>query len=140
MMKLKLHCCPISHVKKSAFVFLMFMFCSNISYSQRIGEGMLLNEKSLEVAIMNNSKSGLNKYSGIFINHHFILDISEKKVSDQQLIESVKGLSGVLDVSLSNDVLVIVTAKENGILPVLKQHLSNINIRLISKTEEIYKI
>jgi hypothetical protein len=118
----------------------MFLFCSNISYSQRIGEGMLLNEKSLEVAIMKNSKSGLNKYTGIFINHHFTLDISEKKVSDQQLIESVKRLSGVLDVSLSNDMLVIVTAKENAILPVLKQHLSNINIRLISKTEEIYKI
>ena len=127
--------------KKTKFILFVFLLLNvNLAFSQKIGQGQLLDEESLEQAIISNLKRGVNKNENIFINHYFSLDITEKKVTDQQLIESIKGLKGVLDVNLTNDMLIIVTGKENNLLPSIKQHLSNINIRLISKREQIYKI
>lgn len=122
---------------KGLFIFVFIL--SNNSFSQKIGQGELLSESNLEEVIKKNINSGLDPNNNIFINHHFKMNISEKKISDKLLIESISTLQNVLDVSVFEDNLIVVTKKGIDILPSVKQQLSYVNIKLISDRKLIYK-
>ena len=57
-------------------LFVFSIFISMNAFSQNVGEGELLTESSLENSIKDNIEKGLKPDNNIYINHHFMMDIS----------------------------------------------------------------
>jgi hypothetical protein len=120
-------------------LFVFSIFISMNTFSQNVGEGELLTESSLENSIKDNIEKGLKPDNNIYINHHFMMDISEKKVSDNILLGSIKKLPNVIDATLLGESLIVVTRMNVKILPSIKQQLSDLNISLVSDYKLYFK-
>ena len=121
-------------------IFLMFILPS---FAQLAGQGELLNNKALELAISQNRKSGRETYQNIYSNYHFIIDLKQHKVDIEALLKSINSISGVLESSFNQAEmkLIVVTQKTDGntFEPLLKQQI-DINHGVISSiTELTYK-
>lgn len=120
-----------------------FTISTNFSYSQQINQGELLNEKTLEIAISNNSKNGIDLYSNLYSNYTIVIELSQVKVDAQAIINSAKSITGVLDCKFDSNSgqLVVVTKKmrNNPFEDQIKQNIDLLGYVQLSITELIYK-
>lgn len=131
----------ISSSKIIAF-FCIYLF-SNNSFSQNVGEGVLLDEKSLELTIEENFKNNRNRYENIFSNYQFTIDKSNSSMTSIQITEFVNSIPDVTTCSFDDveNKLIVVTSKisDNEFVARIKAQLAGKEIKMISKIELIYK-
>ncbi len=132
-------------VKKftNLLVVTFFFFSINLSFSQLINQGELLNEKTFESAISINRKSGADLYANLYSNYTINLDINQVKVDAQTILKSAKSILGVLECQYDSTtgVLIVLTRKikSNPFEDQIKQNIDLLGYVQLSITELIYK-
>lgn len=147
LMRIKATITPSSNYQiiSSSKIISFFCIClfSNNSFSQNVGEGILLDERGLELAIEENFKNNRGRYENMVSNYQFTIDKSNSSMTSIQIVEFVNGIPDVITCSFDEleNRLIVVTNKisDNEFITRMKTQLAGKEIKMISREELIYK-
>ncbi len=127
-----------------SIIFLFLSFTSFQTFSQGIGQGELLNEKTLEQAIFANTKiNPSDSYKNLYSNYTVVLDLSKANVNPELILKLCKSIVGIIEYTYDSASGILkastIKSRNNTFVSQIKQAINNEGYRAISITELIYK-
>ena len=127
-----------------SIIFLFFFFTSFQTFSQGIGQGELLNEKTLELAISANRKiNPSDSYKNLYSNYTVVLDLAQAKVNSELIVKLTKSIDGVLECTYDSTSGILAAStkkmKNNIFESQIKEIINQEGYVKLSITELIYK-
>ena len=128
-------------LKAGSFVFILFLFSSEISAQSNLPASSPDEIKMLETT---NMKNGLPRFQGLDVQYAISVDQLEGAKQDPEKFTSIiKNIPGVIDCTLDvKKLLVYVNCPKNDatdFLAAIKSNLDQHNIKMLSYKEHLYK-
>ena len=134
---------PVNKITKFIF-FVVLTLNANLSFSQLIGKGELLEPQSIERITKSNKLNGLDYYNSIYSSFNIKLDLSEAKVDPELILKVVKSIPGIIECTYDENSGVLIALakklKDNSYESQLKQQIDRKGYVLVSIKELLYKI
>jgi len=123
----------------------IFISCTSFkTFSQGIGQGELLNEKTLEQAIFANRKiNPSDSYKNLYSNYTVVLDLAQAKVNSELIVKLTKAIAGVIECTYDSTSGILVAStkkmKNNIFESQIKEIINQEGYVKLSMNELIYK-
>ncbi len=132
------------HFFVKSIIFMFISFNSFQTFSQGIGQGELLNEKTLELAIFANTKiNPSDSYKNLFSNYIVVLDLAQAKVNPELIVKLTKSIVGVIECTYDSTAGILTAStkkmKNNIFESQIKEIINQEGYVKLSITELIYK-
>lgn len=126
-------------------IIFLFLSCTSFqTFSQGIGQGELLNEKTLELAISANRKiNPSDSYKNLYSNYTVVLDLAQAKVNSELIVKLTKSIVGVIECTYDSTSGILTAStkkmKNNIFESQIKEIINQEGYVKLSITELIYK-
>ena len=120
----------------------LFVTASFNSFSQNV-EGELLDERTLELKVLDNNKKNLPGFDKIVSSYSINLSLNAINTPKEDMLAELKKVEGVINCSFnSNNQLFVVAQKKPGIkyIPLFEEVIEKREITISTFSESIYKV